>query len=85
MDCLVVGNNAGGIEMLEAGRTRISMGVAPKMKYLVKLITPPNGIVLDPFAGSGSTLVACKELGFGYIGIEKEKEYFNIARKRLGM
>ena len=55
------------------------------MKYLVKLITPPNGIVLDPFAGSGSTLVACKELGFGYIGIEKEKEYFNIARKRLGM
>lgn len=52
------------------------------MKYLVKLVTPPKGIVLDPFAGSGSTLIACKELGSSYIGIEKEKDYCEIARRR---
>ena len=53
------------------------------MKYLVKLVTPPGGIVLDPFAGSGSTLIACKELGINYIGIEKEVEYVEIANLRL--
>jgi len=53
------------------------------MEYLVKLVTPPDGIVLDPFAGSGSTLIACKKLGFRYIGIEQEAEYVEIANKRL--
>jgi DNA modification methylase len=53
------------------------------MKYLIKLVTPPNGIVLDMFAGSGSTLVAAKELGFQYIGIEKESEYCEIIKARL--
>jgi DNA modification methylase len=53
------------------------------MKYLVKLITPPKGIVLDPFAGSGSTLIAAKELNFKYIGIEKEEEYCKIAEARI--
>jgi site-specific DNA-methyltransferase (adenine-specific) len=53
------------------------------MEYLIKLITPPNGIVLDPFMGSGSTLLAAKRLGFKYIGIEKELEYFAIAEKRI--
>jgi len=53
------------------------------MQYLVKLVTPPNGIVLDPFMGSGSTGVACAKLGFNFIGIEREKEYYNIAEKRI--
>lgn len=53
------------------------------MEYLITLITPPGGIVLDPFAGSGTTLVAAKKLGFGFIGIEREKEYCEIAEKRL--
>lgn len=53
------------------------------MTYLIKLITPPNGIVLDPFMGSGSTGVAAKETGFNFIGIEKEKEYFDIAESRI--
>lgn len=54
------------------------------MEYLITLITPPNGVVLDPFMGSGSTGKACKNLGFDFIGIEKEKEYFEIAKKRIG-
>lgn len=53
------------------------------MSYLINLITPPNGIVLDPFMGSGSTGIAAKECGFNFIGIEKEKEYFEIAQKRI--
>jgi len=53
------------------------------MKYLITMITPPNGIVLDPFMGSGSTGVAAKSLGFKFIGIEKEQEYFDIAQARI--
>jgi len=53
------------------------------MKYLIKLITPPKGIVLDPFMGSGTTGVACAELGFNFIGIEKEEEYIKIAQERI--
>lgn len=53
------------------------------MEYLIKLVTPPNGTVLDPFMGSGSTGVAAKNLGFNFIGIERELEYFEIAKKRI--
>lgn len=53
------------------------------MSYLIKLITPPGGIVLDPFMGSGSTGIAAKREGFKFIGIEKEKEYFEIAKNRI--
>lgn len=52
------------------------------MAWLVRLVTPPGGIVLDPFAGSGSTLVAAKREGFNYIGIEREAEYVEIAKAR---
>ena len=51
------------------------------MRYLVKLITPPNGTVLDPFMGSGTTGVACD--GFKFIGIEMDKEYCKIAKARI--
>ena len=54
------------------------------MSWLIGLITPPGGIVLDPFAGSGSTLVAAKAGGWRYIGIEREPEYVAIAEARLG-
>ena len=53
------------------------------MKYLCRLITPKGGTVLDPFMGSGSTGMAAKDEGFDFIGIEKEKEYFEIAEQRI--
>ena len=53
------------------------------MKWLVKLVTPEGGVVLDPFAGSGTTLVACKMLGRDCIGIEREQEYVEIIKRRL--
>ena len=53
------------------------------MRYLVRLVTPPGGTVLDPFAGSGTTLIAAKEEGFNFIGIELEPEYVEIAEARL--
>ena len=53
------------------------------MEYLITLITPPNGIVLDPFFGSGTTGIAAVNLGFNYIGFEISKEYFDIACQRL--
>lgn len=53
------------------------------MKHLVKIVTPKGGTVLDPFAGSGSTLVAAADLGMHSIGIERETEYIEIATKRV--
>lgn len=53
------------------------------MQYLCRLITPPNGVVLDPFMGSGSTGIGAVKEGFNFIGIEREKEYFEIAKARI--
>ena len=53
------------------------------MRYLVKLVTPPDGLVLDPFMGSGSTGIAALAEGFLFQGIEQELEYFNLARQRI--
>lgn len=54
------------------------------MEYLIKLVMPPkDGILLDPFAGSGSTILAAKNLGFSAVGIEKDEDYCKIARARI--
>ncbi len=53
------------------------------MQYLIKMITPPNGIVLDPFCGSGTTGVACKLDGFQFVGMEQDPEYSKIAEGRI--
>jgi hypothetical protein len=53
------------------------------MKYLVRLVTPKGGRVLDPFNGSGSTGMACVELGYEYTGIDLDKDYVEIANKRI--
>ncbi len=53
------------------------------MRYLCRLVTPPGGLILDPFMGSGTTGMAAKAEGFEFIGIEKEKEYVEIAERRI--
>lgn len=53
------------------------------MRWLVRLVTPPGGLVLDPFAGSGTTLVAAKLEGFRAIGIERDPEAVDICWRRL--
>jgi site-specific DNA-methyltransferase (adenine-specific) len=54
------------------------------MRYLCRLVTPPGGTVLDPFMGSGSTGKAAVLEGFHFIGIEREAEYVEIAKARIG-
>jgi len=54
------------------------------MRYLITLVAPPtNALILDPFAGSGSTILAAKQLGISAIGIEKQPEYVEISKKRV--
>jgi DNA modification methylase len=72
--------NRGGIE-----RKNIHPTVKPVdlMRYLCRLVTPPNGITLDPFMGSGTTGIAANLEGFSFIGIEMSEEYLEIARARI--
>ncbi len=53
------------------------------MRYLVKLITPHGGTVLDPFTGSGTTGMACRYEMLEFVGIEREAEYVAIAEARI--
>jgi site-specific DNA-methyltransferase (adenine-specific) len=53
------------------------------MSYLCRLITPPNGIILDPFMGSGSTGIAARLEGFRFCGMEMDENYFKIAEARI--
>lgn len=55
------------------------------MSYLITLGSQPHDVVLDPFCGSGSTLMAAKRLNRKYIGIEKDIDYFEIAKCRVGV
>ena len=53
------------------------------LTYLVRLITPQNGVVMDCYMGSGSTGIAALLEGFQFIGMEMDEEYFNIAEARI--
>jgi len=82
--------NKGGVGTgISARENIISRNIHPTVKpvhlmsWLVRLVTPPNGTCLDPFAGSFTTGVACKMLGRNFIGIEKEAEYFAIGKARI--
>lgn len=72
-----------------AGRTSGARNHHPTVKpialmaWLVRLVTPAGGTVLDPFMGSGTTGIACHREGCGFIGIEREPEYFEIAKARI--
>lgn len=67
----------------ETGNLHPTVKPTDLMRYLCRLVTPTNGLVLDPFMGSGSTGKAALLEGFRFIGIERESEYINIARARL--
>jgi len=69
----------------ERGEGNIHPTVKPLklISYLITLVTPPNGICLDIFEGSGTHALACIENGFKYIGFELEKKYYDIATERI--
>lgn len=70
-------------QLNDAGNNHPTVKPIELMKYLIKLITPPGGVVLDPFNGSGSTGCAAVELGFEYIGCELDPAYVDITNKRI--
>lgn len=55
------------------------------MEHLIKLFTKEGATILDPFMGSGTTLIACENLNRNGIGFEKNEEYYDISKKRLGL
>lgn len=67
------------------GNTHPTVKPLALMQWLCRLVTPPGGTVLDPFAGSGSTLIAADREGFDAVGIEHIAEYVEIARRRLNL
>jgi DNA modification methylase len=74
-----------GLDATDGQRANVHPTVKPidLMRYLCRLITPPNGTVLDPFMGSGSTGCAAALEGFDFVGIEREAEYFETAQRRI--
>ena len=84
-------DGSAGLQSPRAGAGRTSGGhnthptVKPLalMRYLCRLITPPGGIVLDMFLGSGTTAMAAKAEGFRFVGIEKEAEHAETAKNRI--
>ena len=77
------GQGIGLNRVIERKNTHPTVKPQELMKYLCRLVTPKGGVVLDPFMGSGSTGIAAKDEGFDFVGIEKEKEYFEIAEARI--
>ena len=83
-----MGNGIGGKEHDPAtatlkANTHPTVKPVALMRWLCRLVTPPGGIVLDPFTGSGTTGVAALAEGFQFVGIEREAQYAEIARARI--
>ena len=72
-----------GFQPTQRKNTHPTVKPTELMRYLVRLVTPPNGLVLDPFNGSGSTGKASMLEGMRYIGIEMNPEYIKIAEARI--
>jgi site-specific DNA-methyltransferase (adenine-specific) len=82
----------GGVDKIQKATKLEARGVANNhptvkpialMKYLIKLVAPKGSHILDPFAGSGTTGMACKELGMKFTGIDLDKNYCKIAKRRI--
>ncbi len=65
------------------GNTHCTVKPIALMRWLCKLVTPPGGVILDPFMGSGTTGIAAVQESFRFLGIEREEEYFKIAMDRI--
>jgi site-specific DNA-methyltransferase (adenine-specific) len=76
-------NPRAGIQTGARRNTHPTVKPVDLMDYLVRLITPPGGTVLDPFMGSGSTRIAAQREAKGFIGIDLEPQYVEIAARRL--
>lgn len=72
-----------GGEVPQGRNTHPTVKPTALMRWLVRLVTPPGGLVLDPFTGSGSTGKACKLEGFRFVGFELDPDYAAIARARI--
>jgi site-specific DNA-methyltransferase (adenine-specific) len=89
----MTGRKAGsaGLNSPRASQTAARRNTHPTVKavglmhYLTRLITPPGGVVLDCFCGSGGTGMAALAEGFSFIGIDMNQEYIDITRQRLGL
>ncbi|KKN75957.1 hypothetical protein LCGC14_0375140 [marine sediment metagenome] len=66
------------------GNTHPTVKPLALMQYLCRLVTPPGGLVLDPFCGSGTTGAACVAEGFDFVGFELDPQYVEIAERRIG-
>lgn len=81
------GNGQGGLSMSDSVHPNQNHHPTVKptelMRHLCRLVTPPNGLILDPFAGSGSTGKAAALEGFQFVGFELEPEYLSIAEARI--
>ena len=77
------GQDIGLNKVIERKNTHPTVKPVELMRYLVRLVTPKGGVVLDPFMGSGSTGMGAREEDFSFIGIEKEEEYYEIAKARI--
>lgn len=76
-------SQANGMDTGHKHNTHPTVKPIALMRYLVRLVTPPDGVVLDPFMGSGTTGCAAMLEGFNFIGIEKEPAYAETARARI--
>jgi site-specific DNA-methyltransferase (adenine-specific) len=72
-----------GCDELEKGNNHATVKPTALMSYLCRLITPPNGVVLDPYMGSGSTGKAAIREGFSFVGMELDPDYYEIAKARV--
>lgn len=82
-DAYTAGQGIGLNRAIQARNIHPTVKPTMLMRYLCRLVTPPGGVVLDPFMGSGSTGKAALEEGLRFIGMEREAEYFDVARRRV--
>jgi len=77
------GDNSGDSGVIKGRNTHPTVKPTELMRYLIKLVTPSGGTVIDPFTGSGSTGKAAMLDGYKFIGIEMNEEYVEIAKARI--